>query len=143
MRRARPGYSPGCSARPGQPAHNGIERYHRHVEKKGEGHGKGYILILRVYHRGDGRHSRAAAGYGLDDFKRLVSISSFVSIKALVASGIGISFLYRSVVENEPDIGTFTVDGITEPHPFHVVYTQGTNAKNYARQFLAGTDGPG
>ena len=84
-----------------------------------------------------------AAGYGLDDFKRLVSISSFVSIKALVASGIGISFLYRSVVENEPDIGTFTVDGITEPHPFHVVYTQGTNAKNYARQFLAGTDGPG
>lgn len=85
----------------------------------------------------------AAAGYGLDGFKRLVSISSFVSIKALVGSGIGISFLYRSVVENEPDIGTFTVDGITEPHPFHVVYTQGTNAKNYARQFLAGTDGPG
>ena len=77
-----------------------------------------------------------ASGYELNDFKRQVSISSFVSIKALVISGIGISFLYRSVVAND-DIGTFTVDGLTQPHAFHVVYTQNTNAKKYARQFLA------
>lgn len=75
-------------------------------------------------------------GYELSDFSREVSISSFVAIKALVAHGIGISFLYRSVVSNEADIGTFTVDGITEPHPFHVVYTRNTNARNYAEQFL-------
>ena len=77
-----------------------------------------------------------AAGYELSDFSREVSISSFVSIKALVASGIGISFLYHSVVAKETDIGTFTVDGITEPHAFHVVYTRNTNAKDYAEQFL-------
>ena len=77
-----------------------------------------------------------ASGYGLNDFSREVSISSFVSIKALVASGVGISFLYRSVVADADDIGTFTIDGITEPHPFHVVYTRNTNAKNYAEQFL-------
>ena len=77
-----------------------------------------------------------ASGYGLNDFSREVSISSFVSIKALVAVGVGISFLYRSVVADADDIGTFTVDGITEPHPFHVVYTRNTNAKNYAEQFL-------
>ncbi len=77
-----------------------------------------------------------ASGYGLNDFSREVSISSFVSIKALVAVGVGISFLYRSVVANADDIGTFTIDGITEPHPFHVVYTRNTNAKNYAEQFL-------
>ena len=77
-----------------------------------------------------------AAGYERSDFYREVSISSFVSIKALVASGIGISFLYKSVVNHENDIGTFTVDGITEPHAFHVVYTRNTNAKNYAEQFL-------
>jgi DNA-binding transcriptional LysR family regulator len=77
-----------------------------------------------------------ASGYGLNDFSREVSISSFVSIKALVASGVGISFLYRSVVADAGDIGTFTIDGITEPHPFHVVYTRNTNAKNYAEQFL-------
>ena len=77
-----------------------------------------------------------ALGYELNDFFREVSISSFVSIKALVASGIGISFLYRSVIANEPDIATFTVDGITEPHAFHVVYTRNTNAGNYAEQFL-------
>lgn len=78
----------------------------------------------------------AAVGYELSDFYREVSISSFVSIKALVAAGIGISFLYNSVVAKENDIGTFTVDGITEPHPFHVVYTQNTSARNYAEQFL-------
>ena len=78
----------------------------------------------------------AAMGYELSDFCREVSISSFVAIKALVATGIGISFLYNSVVARENDIGTFTVDGITEPHPFHVVYTQNTSARNYAEQFL-------
>jgi DNA-binding transcriptional LysR family regulator len=77
-----------------------------------------------------------ACGYGLNDFSREVSISSFVSIKALVAASVGISFLYRSVVADADDIGTFTIDGITEPHPFHVVYTRNTNAKNYAEQFL-------
>ena len=77
-----------------------------------------------------------ASGYALNDFTREVSISSFVSIKALVAGGVGISFLYQSVVANESSIGTFTVDGITEPHPFHVVYTRNTNAKKYAQQFL-------
>ena len=78
----------------------------------------------------------AAMGYELSDFYREVSISSFVAIKALVAAGIGISFLYNSVVAKENDIGTFTVDGITEPHPFHVVYTQNTSARNYAERFL-------
>jgi DNA-binding transcriptional LysR family regulator len=77
-----------------------------------------------------------AAGYELSDFYREVSISSFVSIKALVAGGIGVSFLYKSVVENENNLGTFTVNGITEPHAFHVVYTRNTNAKNYAEQFI-------
>lgn len=77
-----------------------------------------------------------AAGYEVSDFRREVSISSFVSVKALVAAGIGISFLYRSVVAGEENIGTFTVDGITEPHPFHVVYTRNTTAKKYAEQFL-------
>lgn len=79
-----------------------------------------------------------ASGYELSDFSREVSISSFVSIKALVAGGIGISFLYHSVVSNDSTIGTFTVDGITAPHAFHVVYTRNTNAKGYSEQFLAG-----
>lgn len=77
-----------------------------------------------------------AGGYELNDFCRSVSISSFVSIKALVASGIGISFLYHSVVSKERDIGTFSVAGITEPHAFHVVYTRNTNARTYAEQFI-------
>ena len=84
----------------------------------------------------------SAAGYGLDDFTRKVSISSFVSIKALTAAGIGISFLYRSVVAGDDGIGTFTVQGLTEPHAFHVVYTRNTNARKYSEQFLAGKTNP-
>ena len=80
-----------------------------------------------------------ATGYDLKDFSRNVSISSFVSIKALVAAGIGISFLYESVVSKEENIGTFTVEGLTAPHAFHVVYTRNTNAKRYAEQFLSNT----
>ncbi len=82
----------------------------------------------------------AEAGYELGDFTRQVSISSFVSIKALVQSGIGISFLYRSVVTDDPMIGTFTVEPLTKPHPFHVVYTRNTNAKRYSEQFLSCQD---
>ena len=78
-----------------------------------------------------------ASGYELSDFSRQISISSFVSIKALVSEGLGISFLYRSVVSRDSDVGIFTVDGLTEPHPFHVVYTRNTNAKKYAEQFFA------
>ena len=77
-----------------------------------------------------------ASGYELNDFSRTVSISSFVSIKALVAAGIGISFLYDSVVAKDTTIGTFTVDGLTFPHAFHVVYTRNTNAKKHSEQFL-------
>lgn len=77
-----------------------------------------------------------ASGYELNDFSRTVSISSFVSIKALVAAGIGISFLYESVVAKDGNIGTFTVHGLTEPHAFHVVYTRNTSAKEYSEQFL-------
>ena len=103
------------------------------------------LLKQTIIVREDGSGTRrifeerlAAVGYDLSDFRKEVSISSFVSIKALVSSGIGISFLYDSVVTRENDIGTFTVAGITEPHPFHVVYTRNTNAKIYAEQFLRG-----
>lgn len=77
-----------------------------------------------------------AAGYEVNDFVRKVTISSFVSIKALVEAGIGISFLYDSVIKEEKGIGTFKVKDITNPHAFHVVYTRNTNAKRYAEEFL-------
>ena len=77
-----------------------------------------------------------ALGYELSDFRREVSISSFVAIKALTEGEIGISFLYHSVVSKEENIGTFYVDGLTEPHAFHVVYTRNTAAGKYAEEFL-------
>ncbi len=99
-------------------------------------------IIVREEGSGTRRISEerlAEAGYELSDFSRQVSISSFVSIKALVQSGIGISFLYQSVVIGDPLIGTFKVEPVTNPHPFHVVYTRNTNAKSYSEQFLSST----
>ena len=96
-------------------------------------------IIVREYGSGTRRifeERLISSGYELNDFLRQVSISSFVAIQALVTSGIGISFLYQSVVSKNDCIGTFTVDGLTEPHPFHVVYTRNTNAKYYSEQFL-------
>ena len=101
----------------------------------------GQTIIVREEGSGTRRifeERLTAAGYELNDFSRKVSISSFVSIKSLVASGIGISFLYSSVISDNDDIGTFTVEGITAPHPFHVVYTRNTNAKKYSEQFFEG-----
>lgn len=80
-----------------------------------------------------------ASGYEVNDFSRTVSISSFVSIKTLVSAGIGISFLYNSVIAEDNSIGTFSVDGITKPHAFHVVSTRNTNAIKYSKQFLHDT----
>ena len=101
------------------------------------------LLKQTIIVREDGSGTRkifterlSASGYALDDFYRGISISSFISIKALVAGDIGISFMYKSVVTDGDNIGIFTVPGITEPHPFHVVYTRNTNARNYAQQFL-------
>ena len=42
--------------------------------------------------------------------------------------------MYR--IADEENIGTFAVDGLTHPHAFYVVYTQNTNARHYAEQFL-------
>ena len=43
-----------------------------------------------------------------------------------------------AVISGDSGLATFTVEGITEPHPFHVVFTRGTNAGKYSEQFLSG-----
>ena len=44
--------------------------------------------------------------------------------------------LTGAIVSDDDSIGTFSVDGLTHPHAFHVVYTQNTSARRYAEQFL-------
>ena len=44
--------------------------------------------------------------YPLDSFPSVVTISDFSTIKSLVADGLGLSFLYAPVVEQELEAGT-------------------------------------
>lgn len=75
-------------------------------------------------------------GYSLDAFSRVIELSSVKLICEAVKAGIGISFLYRSVVGEAPDYQQFIVSGITQEHEFNVVSLKQTKAQDYANQFL-------
>ncbi len=75
-------------------------------------------------------------GYSLSSFARVIELSSFRLIREAVKEGIGISFLYHSVVKAESCFETFSVNGIQQEHEFNVVSLKQTAAKKYAEKFL-------
>ena len=50
----------------------------------------------------------------LESFHRVVTISDFATIKSLVSDGLGISFLYAPVVEQELAAGTLARFELTD-----------------------------
>lgn len=77
-----------------------------------------------------------SAGYSLGAFSSVSEISSFRIISALVADGLGISFVYESVYEGEQNLGSFCVDGFAQEHEFNIVYLENTNAGTAASEFF-------
>lgn len=75
-------------------------------------------------------------GYSINAFPRATEISSFKLIRRLIAEGGAVSFAYRAVAEEQPELGTFTCRNITDIHEFSVAWLKGTNAKIYADIFL-------
>ena len=75
-------------------------------------------------------------GYQINDFNHVISISSFNAIKHIVQAGIGITFLYESVIKEDKAIGTFHVNEVTTPHEFNVIYTKNSAARKYSKLFL-------
>ncbi len=67
-------------------------------------------------------------GYDLKSFNKITFISSFKLIRELVLNNLGISFVYKAVIENDDRFGTFKVDNITGTHEFNIVYLKNTNA---------------
>ncbi len=75
-------------------------------------------------------------GYSLSSFVRVIELSSFKLIVEAVKAGLGISFLYTSVVEEEDGIAEFEAKGIGGEHEFNVVSLKNTPAQKYAEKFI-------
>ncbi|MCR4892943.1 MAG: LysR family transcriptional regulator [Lachnospiraceae bacterium] len=75
-------------------------------------------------------------GYQLSAFSRVIEFSSFYLIKKAVAEGLGISFLYQSVVDGEDGIETFCVEGVQHEHEFQFVCLKNTPAWKYMEGFM-------
>ncbi len=81
-------------------------------------------------------HELRMQGYDVQDFRRVIDISSFKLIRELVLEGVGISLLYQSVVDKDGRFGTFQVEDINLEHEFNIVYLKNTNAQKYVELFL-------
>lgn len=75
-------------------------------------------------------------GYSLESFARVIELSSFRLIREAVKEGLGVTFVYRSVIGDDPGFSTFTVDGIQKEHEFNTVSLKNTPALGYAENFL-------
>ena len=78
----------------------------------------------------------AQQGYSTQYFPDQVCLSSFHLIRALVSEGYGISFLYESVVKNDPNFAYFSCPPLTGKHDLNVAFLKNTDAGSLARQFL-------
>ena len=76
-------------------------------------------------------------GFSLDSFARVVELSSFILIRSAVREGVGISFVYQSVVKDEAGFEHFLVDGMQRHHEFNIVSLRNTKARHYADKFLS------
>lgn len=78
----------------------------------------------------------AQLGYSIRHFSDQICLSSFTLIRALVSDGRGISFLYESVVKQDPHFAHFSCPPLTGMHDLNVVFLKHTDAGALARQFL-------
>lgn len=86
--------------------------------------GSGSRLILETALKNKSIH--------LDSFVKMMMIGNISSIKELVKKNLGITFLYRSAVEEELANGTLKEIKIKDfviEHPFHIIYLKTANLK--------------
>lgn len=75
-------------------------------------------------------------GYSLQCFSRIIELSSFQLIRQAVREGLGISFVYASVIKDEENLRHFYAGGIQKYHEFNIVCLSNTSAHAYAERFL-------
>lgn len=66
----------------------------------------------------------------IDNFKRCLAISSFSYIKDIVSKGLGISFVYKGVVQKKDNLSTFTISDNSVVRELNYVYLKDTDVKD-------------
>ena len=96
------------------------------------------LLREHILTREEGSGTRAVfqsflqnQGYSYQSFRKQSQISSFKLITQAAAQGLGISFVYRSVVQNDDRVGVFTLQEGSITHEFNYVYLQHTDASRH------------
>lgn len=77
-----------------------------------------------------------AFSYKLEDFPRLISISSIQITKDLLSKNLGISFAYQAIIRDHEPLACFQVDGISAYHEFNIVALKNTPGMDYASRFF-------
>ena len=100
------------------------------------------LAAERVFLREPGSGTRAvleqllyAESLTPEHFAHSAVISSFELIKALVAAGAGISFVYQAVAAGAENLATFSIAGGPVLREFNYVWLKGTGAGRLAEQF--------
>ncbi|WP_413526708.1 LysR family transcriptional regulator [Marinilactibacillus psychrotolerans] len=73
--------------------------------------------------------------YTLDNFKKIVCISSFKLIKEIVLSKDIITFAYESIPNSDENLSYFTIEDNDYIREFNYVYLKNANARNYISVF--------
>ena len=81
----------------------------------------------------------AAIDLSIEDFAGIIELASIPTIKACVAAGAGVSFLYRAAVEEQLADGTLvdvTPADFTINHDFSLIWQRGSRYANRYRSLL-------
>lgn len=78
----------------------------------------------------------------LEEFERIICISHFSMIKKLVMAGSGITFGYKSIVEEEEELSVFYIKGISVIREFNYVYLKGVEMEEKIKRFEANGSSP-
>ncbi len=63
--------------------------------------------------------------HSADSFVRKSVLSNYTLLRAAVAQGVGISFVYQAMAQQSENLASFTLEGYTIAHEFNYVFLQG------------------
>ena len=81
----------------------------------------------------------AARELSVDDFAGVIELASIPAIKACVAAGAGVSFLYRVAVERElasGELADVTPADLSIEHDFSLIWQRGSRYAGHYRALL-------